>query len=272
MTEPTTLVPQPSRSGAKTQLLTVLGEFVLPGGGSVWTAELVRALGALGIGEANARQAIARTAEDGMIAAHREGRAVRWELTAEGRRLLEEGADRIYGFGRGAPDWNGDWLLVHCPVAETMRRRRDRLRTRLAFLGAGELSPSLFVSPHVGRDTEVRTVLAELGLDSDSVVLRAAVDDPTDRDALVARAWDLAALATEYATFVDRHGDRSPTSPEQAFVSSVELVDDWRRFPFVDPELPTDLLPEGWVGAVAADLFHRCRDEWSDPAREWFHG
>ena len=55
------------RGGAKALLLTVLGEFVLPSGGSAWTSTLVTTAETLGIGEKNARQALARIADQGLI-------------------------------------------------------------------------------------------------------------------------------------------------------------------------------------------------------------
>jgi len=39
-------------------------------------------------------------------------------------------------------------------------------------------------------------------------------------------------------------------------------VHEWRRFPFLDPQLPRALLPPGWSGSKAAELFHRKHAEW----------
>ena len=256
--------------GAKALVLTILGELVLPAGGAVWTSSLVEAAGVLGIGEKNARQAIARIGDQGLIAADRHGRRVRWSLTDDGRRLLEDGADRIYRFGTTTVDWGGDWLVAHCPVAESRRADRNRLRTRLAFLGFGELSPNLLISPHVDRERSLRRVLHELGLTGESVVLHstlAAADGNLD---LVARAWDLDGLANSYAAFTDAHRDRRPADARESFTSLVGLVHDWRSFPFTDPELPTELLPEHWAGTTAARLFHERRADLSPDAQRWF--
>src|SRR5438445_2954520 len=97
---------------ARSLLFTVLGEYVLPHGGEAWAAALIRALGALGVEEAAARQAIARTASDGWLDSERTGRRVRWQLTPSGRQLLTEGAERIYGFGGSQEDWDGRWVLL----------------------------------------------------------------------------------------------------------------------------------------------------------------
>ena len=80
---------------ARSLLLTILGEFVLPSGEPPWTSTLLHVAGGLGLEEKSARQALARLAADGWITAHRSGRRVRWALTQQGHELLAEGATRI---------------------------------------------------------------------------------------------------------------------------------------------------------------------------------
>lgn len=255
--------------GAKALLLTVLGEFVLPAGGSVWTSTLVEAADLLGVGEKNARQAVARIGEHGLIEPDRHGRRVRWWLTEDGRRLLQEGARRIYAFGAAPVAWTGEWLVAVCPGADSGRTERNRLRTRLGFLGFGEISPTMLISPHVDREPELRGVLADLGFADDSIVLRSTARGAGDH-ALVARAWDLEHLAAAYGAFDVAHRDLQPGDAASSFRATVQLVHEWRRFPLIDPELPTELLPERWAGETAARLFHERRDRWSPAAREWF--
>jgi phenylacetic acid degradation operon negative regulatory protein len=48
-----------------------------------------------------------------------------------------------------------------------------------------------------------------------------------------------------------------------------ELVHEWRKFLFVDPGLPAELLPARWPGVDAAELFHREAD-WLLPAASRF--
>lgn len=258
------------KGGAKALLLTVLGEFVLPAGGEAWTSTLVTAAATLGVGEKNARQALARIGEQGFIERNRRGRSVRWALTAPGRDLLEAGTQRIYDFGTRDVSWNGQWLIVHCPVAETQRAVRNELRTALQSLGFGELSATLLVSPHGKHDAALRDVLRQLDLLDESTVLRATtVGDLEDRD-LVAKAWSLDELADTYDEFSNTHRSVDVSSPRDAFKALVGLVHDWRRFPYTDPELPTQLLPAGWAGAHAAKLFHQQHALLNNDAQNWF--
>jgi len=258
------------RGGAKALLLTVLGEFVLPAGGTAWTSSLVRAASGLGISERNARQAISRIAERGLLTSHRHGRSVQWSLTDAGTQLLKVGADRIYTFGTSTVVWDGTWIVAHCPISETQRAVRNQLRTKLAFLGFGELSPSLVVSPHVERESELRSTLQDLDLLESSVVMRSTTDSTIEDHNLVDRAWDLSKLAASYDAFRDQFVDRSAVGAEQSFRATVELVHDWRRFPFSDPELPTELLPDPWAGADATAVFHDRHAQWSRAAKDWF--
>ena len=258
------------KSGAKAVLLTVLGEFVLPAGGEAWTSTLLAAAGALGIGEKNARQALARIGDQGFIEGARHGRSVRWALTPAGRELLETGTTRIYEFGRTDYQWDGQWLVAHCPVAESQRAVRNELRTELGYLGFGELSASLLVSPHTERDAELRAVLDRLGLMRESTVLWSTTVGELEDSQLVVKAWNLQELAASYVHFTDTHQSAEAASPQDAFTALVGLVHEWRRFPFVDPDLPTRLLPDKWPGLDAVELFHKRHAALSADAQGWF--
>ena len=99
----------------------------------------------------SARQALARTAAEGLLASDRSGRRVRWSLSASGRRLLTDGAARIYGFGTRSTAWDGRWLVLLVSVPESRRQLRHRLRTRLAWAGLGSPTPGVWVTPDPGE-------------------------------------------------------------------------------------------------------------------------
>ncbi len=265
------MVMPTERGGAKALLLTVLGEFVLPAGGQAWTSTLVAAAGALGLGEKNARQALSRISDQGLIEGSRHGRTVRWSLTGSGRELLETGTRRIYDFGTREVDWDGQWLVAHCPVAESQRSTRNQLRTELSFLGFGELSPSLLVSPHVDVDPQLRAVLERLDLLAESTVLWANSVSGFEDEQLVAKAWDLDKLGRSYVEFSRNHRNPKVSGERAAFREIVYLVHDWRRFPFTDPELPTKLLPANWAGTKAVELFHSQHTALTGSAKDWFN-
>lgn len=259
-------------TSARSLLLTVLGEFVLPAGEPVWTQTLLDALGAVGVEEKSARQALARTAADDVVVSERAGRRVRWSLTASGRRLLSEGAERIDAHGAPRAPWDGRWLVLVVSVPEAQRALRHQLRTQLAWAGLGSPAPGVWVCPDAGRLPEAHRALQDVGLDEAALVVVGGTHGGLSDAELVAQAWDLRDLEARYADFVARFADLEPdpADPTAVLAAQVRLVDAWRRFPFLDPQLPVELLPAGWVGARAAEVFHRRHEQWAPGARRAF--
>jgi phenylacetic acid degradation operon negative regulatory protein len=251
---------------ARGLLLTLLGEFVLPGGGAAWTSAVIAAFGRLGVAEKATRQALMRTAVDGWLSAEKTGRLTQWHLTAAGQRLLTEGAERIYSFTSAADNWDGRWLLVAARIPDGDRSTRHAVRSRLSWAGLGWLGPGLWISAHPEREAEVARVLTEAGVADAHLftATRSGLDGAAD---MVRAAWDLDAVERQYERFIDEFGG---AEPGDVLARQVELVHAWRRFPAIDPALPRELLPAGWRGIAAAQLFTGLRERWLAPAQaEW---
>lgn len=259
-----------SGNSAKALLLTMLGEFTLPMDGAVWTSTIIDGLGLVGVGESNARQAAARLSDQGIVESRRMGRAAEWRLTERGRQLLEDGTERIYRFATRPDGWDRRWLVVLAPVPEDARAKRHQLRSRLGFAGFGFLGPTVAVSPHVEREDAANSVLRDLELDDTAVVLRAETGSFVPDDEIIRRAWDLDGLDCAYRSFIDDVEAVEVGGAADSFAAVVTLVHRWRRFPFDDPEIPGELLPDDWPGPRAKSLFDDRRVAWSDDARRWY--
>jgi phenylacetic acid degradation operon negative regulatory protein len=249
-------------TSARSLLVTVLGEIVLPSEGPVWTQTVVDVLGLVGVEEKSARQALARTAADGMLSSERVGRRVRWDLTPWGHQLLTEGAARIYDHGRTRPSWDGRWLVLVASVPEQQRAHRHRLRTRLAWAGLGSPAAGVWVSPDTARLDEVREVLTETG-PADAHLVTGDYHGGLSASELAERAWDLGDLEARYTAFVEQFADLEPADDAEVLAAQIRLVDAWRRFPFLDPGLPDALLPSPWIGHRAAEVFHGRHTAWA---------
>jgi phenylacetic acid degradation operon negative regulatory protein len=252
---------------ARGLLFTLLGEFVLTGDGTAWTSAVLAAFARLGIEEKATRQALMRTAAGGWLDAEKVGRRTRWRLTGSARRLLTDGAERIYSFTGPAQDWDGRWLLVYARVPESDRRARHVVRSRLSWAGFGSLGAGLWISPHPDREAEAAQVLREAGMAGDAHVFVATRSGLGDVRVMVAAAWDLAAIEELYEQFI---AEFRVAVPQDVLARQVELVHAWRRFPSIDPVLPRELLPARWSGLEAARLFADRHQRWSaDARREW---
>lgn len=241
-----------STPNARSMLLTVLGDLVLPSGGEAWLGALTETTGALGIAPDTTRQALRRLAGQAIVEPRRVGRLAAYALTPAGRRRLEEAADRIYL--RRSLQWDGRWRLLTYSFSEEHRASRDALRRELEWLGYGSIGTGLWACPW-DLGTRLDAVLAKHGVVGQVETFTSQADDGDDAG-LAARAYDLAGLHDRYRAFLQRFADAPTDVPDdEALRRRLELVHGWRKFLFVDPGLPRQLTPENWLGDQAAQRF-----------------
>jgi phenylacetic acid degradation operon negative regulatory protein len=256
---------------ARSALLTVLGEYVLaaPDRGA-WRETLTTAIETLGYKSHASKQALARSVAAGWLRTERHGRRrARLYLTEQTAAMLRVGAERIYGFGEPW-DWSGRWLLVTLRVPEERRDVRHQVRTRLAWAGFGSLGGGLWITPHAEREAELVDLA---GHDSVAEVtsFRAEMGALGDPARLISQAWDLDVVADAYRAFIARFARLRPATPDAVFRAQTQLVHEWRRFPFLDPDLPEQVLPAGWPRERAHEVFQERHARWHGGAQRYFH-
>jgi phenylacetic acid degradation operon negative regulatory protein len=270
---------------AQDVVFTLYGDYLLSRERPTWTGSLITLLGQLGLSPMGVRTALSRMVHKGWLTTERRGTRSWHGLTRKGRLLLEEGRERIYHQPRGAP-WDDAWTVVTYNIPEERRRRRDVLRMRLRFLGCGQLSPSVWVTPHDVR-REVPAIAHDLRIAKFVEVFRgrhAGLSSPAE---LVGACWDLAGLNRRYESFVnrwrldfDRCNTCGLTAPGAAthepctdrpdcFRRRFLLVHEYRAFLLEDPVLPRTLLPADWMGERAADLFETYHHVLAAPAERY---
>ena len=270
--------PAAENSGPSARLrhliITVYGLYARHDGGWLSVATLIRLLADMRIDEPAARSAISRLKRRGILESRRYGGAAGYQLSAEAQAILQEGDERIFRRRRAAPA--DGWVLAVFSVPESERHRRHVLRSELARLGFGMVAPGVWIVPAYPQDTTAET-LRRLGLDGYADLFRAehlAFGDPA---AKIRRWWDLDELERQYEAFIAAHEPALdelarqdvPAGGPEAFACYVRLLTDWRRLPYLDPGLPAELLPDGWIGIRAAGLFFALRERLEEPARAY---
>ncbi len=267
-------------------IFTLFGDYLLARPGPVPVSSLIALLGRLGMSAPAVRTSLSRMTARGWLVARGRGAC---ELAPKGRKLLEEGRERIYHPPRRVA-WDGSWYLVAYSIPEARRERRDSLRSQLLWLGCGQLTNGLWITPHDIR-APIEEIVRRLRVARHVEVFRAEHVGFSSAAELVSQCWDLPAINQRYRRFVDRWSPqlghcsqcrragrqvalgrtaaRPCTEPEGCFELRFELVHEYRSFPAIDPYLPAALLPAGWLGDQAAELFETYHAVLADAAESY---
>ncbi len=224
---------------------------------------LVRLLSDVGASESAARSVLARLRGDGSVTTHRRGRTSDYELAG----LVREAYLRARAVGNpdrvpapaATPPWTGEFHGLLYGVPEHLRSYRDRLRHAARLSGYAPLRPGLMVSAWDGW-----SALAPIVADLPEVVTLYPVTlrlTPDDARRAAAEAWRLPEVAAATDELVDRLVAGADTTPADvgpaALQRYVELALPAYLFFVGIPQLPVELLPDGWpvprlVAALAA--------------------
>ncbi|WP_314094620.1 PaaX family transcriptional regulator C-terminal domain-containing protein [Microbacterium foliorum] len=249
-----------ARPGSTASLLrTLIGLYLRPLGGWVSTADLIALAHDLGIPAAQARTGITRLKQKGLLLAERR-HAVGYRLNPAATTMLERGDRRIFEM-REMTDADS-WCLISFSIPESARGVRHQLRRRLHWIGAGVVSPALWICPGHLQD-EAWQIVADLDAHPWVTLFQAhsPVMVTTPREAAAAW-WDLAALRAEHLAFQSALA----ALPDDPFAGYVRLIDSWRVLPYLDPGLPPSMLPEDWPGGTSVAEFTRLSATLADAA------
>lgn len=243
-------------------LATLLGDYVDSSDALLPAAAVAAALGEFGISPGSARAALARLVRRGLLATRGSGRSatyhVRPDVIVHHRAVMHA----LLSFGAVPRQGDGQWLVVSYSLPESRQPQRHAVRKALVGLGFARLYDSVWVSP-APDGSAVREALRGLLVDVPGAkwsLMRARFDDD-DAAQGPAAAYDVAGLAGAYRAFVAEHASlRSEVRagrvrPAQALVARATVMDAWRTFVHVDPDLPAGLLPADWPRPEARDLF-----------------
>ncbi len=250
------------RVQATSLIITVFGDAVLPRGGRIWLGSLIRLLEPLDLSERLVRTSVFRLVKEGWLVAETVGRRSNYALTPAGRRRFEDASLQIYS--SRAPLWDRRWRMILL-VGDLDAKLKEALRRALAWKGFGLVGGNCFIHPGAQLGDALDMLMADgLGAALPALMPLVAADFHSALAAsdaeLVRRAWDLDALASDYAGFIDSYEPllaqlRAAPLPEQAdevaFLLRILLVHDYRRSLLRDPELPEVLLPADWPGHQA---------------------
>lgn len=253
-----------SQTGSPPQhlLVTLLGDYWINRTEHLPSAALVRLVGEFGVSPVGARAALSRLLRRRLLETEKVGRRTYYSLTRQAARVLQEGGRRIMSFGVDVEPWDGNWTVAAFSIPEEQRDVRHTLRSHLRWLGFAPLYDGTWVSPRATPESAL-AIFRDLHVEAATVFRgRDTTGDPRPPIA----AWDLDELRRTYEQFIERYepilaavdGGRVTTSG--ALLTRTEVMDTYRSFPGLDPELPAELLPPAWPRERAHQIFAQLYD------------
>ncbi|MFC2071245.1 PaaX family transcriptional regulator C-terminal domain-containing protein [Chloroflexota bacterium] len=260
-------------------MLTLYGDYLRYGGTEIGIGSLIKLLGNFDLSEQSVRSAVSRMCRAGLLKVRHSGARSYYSLTEEGHSLLTKGTQRI--FVRKNNQWDGSWNIVIYSVPEQRREVRDRLRLELSWMGYAPLSKATWISPY-DLTKEVEDLAGRLQIKEYIQMFQAKHRGSTDPKKIVSRCWDLGRIHERYANFIAKYRPKleyhlkrlqagENVEPSVCFVGRFNLIHEYRKLPFLDPDLPQELLPENWLRPQAAALFDEYHDSLTEKANEYFN-
>ncbi|WP_307338378.1 phenylacetic acid degradation operon negative regulatory protein PaaX [Caldalkalibacillus uzonensis] len=261
----------------RSMIFTLYGDYIQYYGGEIWIGSLIRLLEEFGHNAQSVRAAMSRMQKQGWVKARKEGNKSYYYLTERGKKRMEDAAKRIYKLK--AEEWDGKWRILIYTIPETMRHVRDELRQELIWSGFGSLTHSCWISPNP-LEEQVEEMIDRYEIREYVDFFQAQYQGPHENRNLVERCWDLDDINQRYQEFIDHYSKRfvidrnkiekQTISDGECFVERTRLVHEYRKFLFIDPGLPHELLPDNWLGEHAAALFRDYYQILAKPASRFF--
>lgn len=264
-------------------LFTIFGDYIYSPKlqSAIWVGSLIRLLEEFGYSEQAVRLVISRMFSNGWLERKKSGVKSYYSLSEKSLQLMRDSEKRIFPKPADQKKWNGQWFLVcHINVETFNKDVRVALRKELKWLGFGTISSNVWISPFDYKN-EIQQVFKQLKI-LDSIELFTATHDGYALDkALVTKSWDLSKTNVAYSMFLNKYQvhltdivtklEDGKLSDNKCFVERVTLTNEYRKFPFLDPGLPEELLPPDWLGGKAVNLFKTLHDLLAPGAYRFFY-
>jgi len=250
---------------ARSMLVTVLGDSVLPVTKTLWLSSLFELAEPFGFSERLVRTSMFRLVAEGWMSNERIGRRSRYSMTLLAVRESEDADRRIYS--RETGDWDGSWTFAVVDTPSISTSERDRIVKHLGWHGFVALGRGLMASPSAGV-ASLRALL-HLVQPAASVPIGTSEFDGLDKlvgEGYFADVFRTADTEAAYSRFLSRYEpwssrDIETAAPLEAYALRTMLVHELRRIRLRTPDIPAELLPPEWIGDLAyhlaADLYGR---------------
>ena len=245
---------------AKSLIMTIFGDVVVPRGGRIWLSSLVSLASEFGLGEPLIRTSALRLANEDWLQRNQIGKYSFYSMSERYSATDAALQSQIYNTADSLRR-NG-WTILRTFGDRLDRSESYVLRKTLERFGFGQIAPQCYIHPSLAKQAvhHIITTSSRNGM-AGVAFFNARHDQDQDRMRELARlAWDFGDLRKGYDRFLETFDAlpgllaRGAPRPDAAFRLRTLIVHEFRRLALRDPRLPTDMYSPGWPGEDAYQL------------------
>ncbi len=234
---------------ARSYLFTLYMEYLYPQN-QAWVGDLIRWMEMLEFSEPAVRAALSRSVKRGWIIPEKVGRKAYYRLSPRVAWQVQTVRERLYSYGSA---WDARWRVLVYAVPEAKRTVRDRFRNELILLGFGTPAPGVWISPNASLEA-ARDLVGFYGLKDYVELFQAERFSKSEPLELIEKSFNLKEAQMRYRAFLSAPPGQARNA-EEAFVRLTQMVHEARKNLFLDPGLPPELTPPGFLGVRVKERF-----------------
>ncbi|MCM2533648.1 phenylacetic acid degradation operon negative regulatory protein PaaX [Neobacillus pocheonensis] len=263
-------------TNTQSMIFTIYGDYIRHYGNKIWIGSLIRLLKEFGHNEQAVRVAVSRMLKQGWIQSEKKEIKAFISLPLV---VPIEWKRRRRIFKLNPHEWDGKWRILMYTIPEEKRQIRDEFRKELHWSGFGSFSSGCWISPN-NLEKEVELLIDKYDIKAFVDFFLSEYKGLKESQSLVEKGWSLADIKEKYEQFISTYSQkyivnqsimqRGEMTDAECFVERTNIVHEYRKFLFIDPGLPKELLPSRWSGNHAALLFNQYYKMLAEPANRFF--
>lgn len=256
---------------------TIFGDYIYKDDSMITMSELTKLLKSLEFTDEAIKAAIYRMRHQKIVVSLKKNGKTYYTLTQEGFNKMTEGMRRTFTEFEESK-WDKKWRVLIYSIPEKERQVRDQFRKEITWMGFGQVTPGTWITPHNLFDPILR-LIKQYTIENYVQMFEAEHVGLANTAHLVSQAWDLVSTNNKFKDFITEFKPRLQTFKEEGdrwkaeiiFAERVILVHEYRKFLHIDPQLPLELFPNGWLGEEARQLFNQYYKSLSPVAIQFYN-
>jgi len=245
---------------AKSLIMTIFGDAVVPRGGRIWLSSLVSLASQFGLAEPLIRTSALRLANEDWLQRNQIGKYSYYSMSK--RYSITDDALQSQIYNTADSLRRNGWTILRTFGDQLERSESYVLRKTLSSFGFGQIAPQVYIHPSLARQA-VHHIITSGGRNGMAgVAFFDAQHDqgPDQMQELARQAWEFGDLRQSYDRFIDTFDPlpgllaRGAAQPGVAFRLRTLIVHEYRRMALRDPRLPDNMHDSQWPGEDAYQL------------------